>query len=83
MLRILKRAGIEPWKPTFKVLRPSCEYDLLKISLPEAIYTRAIGHSPEVSSQYYLAKFQGAEPDEFTRDEYKAAAGRLRDLISA
>lgn len=80
MARIFRRAGIDPWKPTFKILRPSCEYDLLKIGLPEAIYTQAIGHSPEISRKYYLAKFQGVDPDEFTRDEFRAAARRVRAL---
>ena len=63
------------------VLRVSCEYDFLKLHLPEAVYTQAIGHSPEVSRRYYLAKFQGARLDEFTRDEFRAAAERLRDLL--
>ena len=82
ILRILKRAGLKPWKPTFQVLRGSCEYDFLKLHLPEAVYTQAIGHSPEVSRRYYLAKFQGAQLDEFTRDEFKAAADRLRDILT-
>ena len=33
-----------------------------------------------MSRRYYLAKFQGAEPDEFTRDEFKAAAEKCREL---
>ena len=83
LLRILKRSGLEPWKPTYQVLRASCEYDFLKLGLPEAVYTQAIGHSPEVSRRYYLAKFQGADLDEFTRDEFRDAANRVKELISA
>jgi len=82
LLRILKRADLDPWKPSYQVLRASCEYDFLKLGLPEAVYAQAIGHSPEVSRRYYLAKFQGARLDDFTRDEFKAAAVRVRELIS-
>ena len=53
MRRILRRAGVPMWKPTFQVLRACCEYDFLKVGLPEAVYTQAIGHSPEVSRKYY------------------------------
>ena len=82
-MRILKRARVATWKPPFQVLRASCEYDLLKVGLPEAVYTQAIRHSPEVSRRYYLAKFHGEKLDDFVRDEFKSAAARVNELITS
>ena len=61
LMRILARAGVERWKPAFQVLRACFERNLLDLGLPEADYTRAVGHSSEVSRRFYLAKFQGAQ----------------------
>lgn len=79
--RACERAGIEPWKPSFQILRACCEYDMLKAGLPEALYTSMIGHSPEVSRKHYLAKFQGAHLDAFTSEQFKEAAKKMAKFI--
>ncbi len=81
--RILKRAGLDRWRPGFQVLRACTERDFLDFGLSEFRYARAIGHSPEVSRRYYLARFEGAVVDEHATDEFKAAAGRAAALYPA
>ena len=82
MRRLFKRAGVRPWKPLFQVPRPSCEYDMLKLGMPEAIYTKAIGHNSEVSRRYYIERFQGVDPDEFTRVEFKVTAPKAKEIYA-
>ena len=81
---ILTRSGLVDdegrtlWRPGFQVLRACCEKDFLGLGLSEYLYCRAIGHSPAVSRAYYLAKFEGATLEEDARNEFKAAAARVR-----
>ena len=76
--RIARRAGVRMWRPAFQVLRACCEKDFLLLGLSERCYTQAIGHSPEVSRKWYLARFQDADIDEVDRDEFKQAASRVK-----
>ncbi len=82
LMRILDRADVPRWKPAFQVLRACFEKDLLDLGLPEADYTKAVGHSPEVSRKFYLAKFEGADLDTQSADRFIAAAERLREKLS-
>ena len=82
LMLILARAGVERWEPALQVLRACFEPDLLDLGLPEADYTRAVGHSPEMSRRFYLAKFQGAQLDDGSADRFKAAAKKLREKLS-
>ena len=85
---ILKRAGLVDdngrtlWRPAFKVLRACCEKDFLSLGLSEYRYCQAMGHSPEVSRAYYLAKFEDATLADDARDEFQAAAERVRLALS-
>ena len=81
LTRILKRAGLERWRPGFQILRACCERDFLDFGLSEYRYTRAIGHSPEVSRRDYLARFEGAVLDDNANTEFKRADERARALI--
>ena len=71
LMRILKRAKVPKWKPAFQVLRACFEKDLLDLGLPEADYTKAVGHAPEISRRFYLAKFQGIDIDEQVADRFR------------
>ena len=82
LTRILKRAGLERWRPGFQVLRACAEIDFLDLGLSEYRYTRAIGHSPEVSRRHYLGRFDDVVLDERERDEFQAAAARLQERLS-
>ncbi|MFA9478780.1 hypothetical protein ACERK3_10775 [Phycisphaerales bacterium AB-hyl4] len=73
MQRILKRAKVSRWTPAFQVLRACAEVDFLQLGLSERLYTRAIGHSPEVSRKYYLDKFEKTVLEDQERNEYLAA----------
>ena len=63
------------------MLRGCCERDFLGLGLSEYRYTRAIGHSPEVSRRNYLARFKGAVLDDDSTAEFKRAAQRVTELI--
>ena len=85
---ILKRAGLvddngrTSWHPAFQVLRGCCERDFLDLGLSEYRYCQAIGHSPAVSRAYYLAKFEDATLEDDARDEFQAAAERVKEQLS-
>ena len=83
LTRILERAGLERWRPGFQVLRACFEKDLLDMGLPEADYTKAVGHSPEVSRRFYLAKFEGASLDTDSARRFKEVARKLAELLPA
>ena len=50
---IRKRAGIEKWKDTFKVMRRNCETDWAQI-YPQYVVSTWIGHNIQVSARHYL-----------------------------
>jgi integrase len=50
---IRKRAGIEKWKDTFKVMRRNCETDWAQI-YPQYAVSTWIGHNIQVSARHYL-----------------------------
>jgi integrase len=82
LMRILQRAKLVLWKPAFQVLRACFEKDMLGLGMPEADYTKAVGHSPEVSRRFYLAKFEGASLDEAQADRFNAAAQKLQSQLA-
>lgn len=51
--------------------------------LPEADYAKAVGHSPEVSRKFYLAKFEGAGLDDGSAKRFRAVAKKLAELLPA
>jgi len=53
------------------------------MGLLEADYTKAVGHSPEISRRIYLAKFEGAELDDVSAHRFKAVAEKLAKLLPA
>ena len=57
-LKILKRAGVEPWEKLFHNLRASCDQD---ISGRASAYVAAelLGHSPTVAARHYLKANDG------------------------
>ena len=59
VLRILERAGVEPWDQTWQSLRRSCEIEWAKHH-PQFAVSKWIGHSITVSGRHYA----NAVPDE-------------------
>jgi integrase len=53
MMRIVKRAGLEPWERIFHNLRASCEEDWAKIA-PMPDVCRWIGHDMRTAQRHYL-----------------------------
>lgn len=78
LTRILKRAGLDRWRPGFQILRACAERDFLELGLSERLYTKAIGHSPEVSRTHYMEKFEDAVLEDSDRTEYQDAARQAR-----
>jgi integrase len=52
-LRILKKAGVEPWEKPFVNLRASCATELVK-EYPAHVAAAWLGHSPVVAAKHYL-----------------------------
>lgn len=52
-LRIIKRAGLEPWPRLWHNMRASCESDLAT-AFPLAVVTRWLGNTPSVALQHYV-----------------------------
>lgn len=52
-LRIIKRAGLEPWPRPWHNMRASCESDLAT-AFPLAVVTRWLGNTPSVALQHYV-----------------------------
>ncbi|WP_390620654.1 tyrosine-type recombinase/integrase [Caulifigura coniformis] len=63
LLRILKRAGVDPWPKLFQGMRASCETELLQ-RFPEHVVAAWLGHSVRVQQEHYA----------MVRDEDFAAA---------
>ncbi len=65
LLRILRRAGVEPWPRLFQNLRASRETELTN-KFPLHVVTAWLGNTPKVASQHYL---------QVTDEHYNNAAG--------
>ena len=66
-LRIIRKAGIQPWTRVFQNLRASRETELVK-SFPIHVVAKWLGNSPETAKKHYLS----VEDSDFEM----AAAGR-------
>ena len=53
LLKIIKRAGLQPWPRLFHNLRASCETDLMA-SHPIHVVTAWLGNTPTVALKHYL-----------------------------
>ena len=53
LLRIIRRAGVEPWPRVWHSLRASCESDLAQ-SFPLATVTKWLGNTPSVALKHYV-----------------------------
>jgi len=53
LLRIIKRAGVEPWPRLFQNLRASCETELAN-RFPLHVVTAWLGNTPSVADKHYL-----------------------------
>lgn len=51
--RIIKKAGLKPWKKTFQNLRASRETELVE-KFPVHVVTEWLGNSPDVAAKHYL-----------------------------
>ncbi len=52
-LKLIKRAGLEPWPRLFHTLRASAETDLLEQGFPMNAVTEWLGHSAAVALKHY------------------------------
>jgi len=56
MKRLLRAAGLKPWKKPYQSLRSSCENGWkVNPDIPEATYCAWIGHSLDVSRKHYVS----------------------------
>ncbi len=69
LLRIIKRAGVEPWPKLFHALRASCETDLAGVYSIHKV-CRWLGNSVAVAAKHYLS---------VTDDDYDRASGRCQN----
>jgi integrase len=53
LLRLMARAGLEPWPKPFHNLRASCESDLAN-DFPLAMVARWLGNTPSVALRHYV-----------------------------
>ena len=53
MMRIIKKAGLEPWPKLFHNLRSSCQTELT-LKFPDHMVCRWIGNSQKVANEHYL-----------------------------
>ena len=51
--KAIQDAGMIPWPKAYNALRSSCEQDFKTTGVPEATYTKWVGHSVEVSRGHY------------------------------
>ena len=65
MLRLIRRAGLEPWTRPFHNLRASCETDLAN-HYPAHVVTKWLGNSIQVAAAHYL---------QVTDEHFERAAG--------
>jgi len=56
--RIIKRAGLKPWRKTFQNLRSSRETELVE-DFPVHVVTEWLGNSPDVARKHYLQTHEG------------------------
>lgn len=68
LLRILKKAGFEPWPKLFQNLRVSARKDLLEQGYSREAVNAWMGHSDRVADGHYGL---GATPDDFRRASAK------------
>ncbi len=69
LLRIIDRAGLEPWTRPFQNLRASCETELAR-KFPIHVVCAWIGNSPKVAAKHYLT---------VTDADFSLAAGDASD----
>ncbi len=53
--KLIRLAGLVPWKRTFQAMRVSCENEWKLAGLSEPTYAAWIGHSPAVSRRHYVS----------------------------
>ena len=70
--KLIRLAGLVPWKRTFQAMRVSCENEWKLAGLSEPTYAAWIGHSPEVSRRHYVSP---------TEAEFAAVSGHKKDTL--
>ncbi len=65
LIRILRKAGIRPWKKLFHNLRASRQTELVKL-VPDHLVCAWLGNSPQVAKHHYLMNLD---------EDYSKAAG--------
>ena len=53
LLKVIRRAGLEPWPKPWHALRASCESDLAQ-TFPLAVATKWLGNTPSVALRHYV-----------------------------
>ena len=69
-MRILKRAGLEPWPRLFHAMRASRETELVR-EHPIHVVTAWLGNTPQIAMKHYLM---------VTETDFSKAIGKLVDM---
>lgn len=73
LLRIMKRAGVQPWQKLFQNMRSSRETELIYLGHKIHEVCSWIGNSPQVANDHYLQVLESAAKAELDRDAAERA----------
>ena len=80
-LKLIKRAGLQPWPRLFHNLRASCETDLMA-SHPIHVVTAWIGNTPAIALKHYLQVLD-ADFEKATRDGTESGAVEVQKAVQS
>lgn len=78
LLRIMKRAGVEPWPKLFQNMRSSRETELIYLGYHIHEVCSWIGNSPQVANTHYLQVLESCQKAELERDAQAQSQNALQ-----